>query len=103
MEENGEALRVITSGAFAAALTKLLPAFEAQFDGSIDLQFGSSLGAAKDSIPTRLSEGERFDVFFLAASAIERYSEQGYIDKDSRIDLVESHIGATVRVADPAP
>ena len=103
MEENGEALRVITSGAFAAALTKLLPAFEAQFDGSIDLQFGSSLGAAKDSIPTRLSEGERFDVFFLAASAIERYSEQGYIDKDSRIDLVESHIGATVRVEDAAP
>jgi len=96
-------LKIITSGAFAAALVKLLPAFEARFDSSIDLQFGSSLGAAKDSIPTRLSQGERFDVFCLAAAAVERHAAEGVIDQESRIDLVESHIGAMVREQDPAP
>jgi molybdate transport system substrate-binding protein len=96
-------LRVITSGAFAAALVKLLPLFEERFEGEIDLQFGSSLGAAHDSIPTRLSQGERFDAFFLAEAAVLRYAEEGYIEKGSRIDLVESHIGACVREGDPAP
>jgi molybdate transport system substrate-binding protein len=96
-------LRAITSGAFAAALVKLLPLYEARSGSKVDLEFGSSLGAAPDSIPTRLAEGERFDAFFLAEAAVARFSQEGYIDPESRIDLVESHIGVCVREEDAAP
>ena len=48
-------LRLITSGAFAAALVRLLPVYREANPGEIDLSFGSSLGAAHDSIPTRLA------------------------------------------------
>ncbi len=96
-------LRAITSGAFAAALVKLLPLFEQRSGRKVDLQFGSSLGEAHDSIPTRLAEGERFDAYFLAEAAIERFTKDGYIEEGSRINLVESHIGACVREEDPAP
>ncbi|NNU81743.1 substrate-binding domain-containing protein [Halovulum dunhuangense] len=98
-----EPLKVITSGAFAAALVKLLPHYKAPDGTEVDVSFGSSLGAAHDSIPTRLSKGERFDVYLLAEAAVAQFSEQGHIRPDSRIDLVESHIGACVREGDPAP
>lgn len=103
MPKSQDALRVITSGAFAAALVKLLPACREAVGCDIDLSFGSSLGAAHDSIPTRLANGERFDLFVLAASALEAYSAQGHILAESRADLVESHIGAAVRLDDEAP
>jgi molybdate transport system substrate-binding protein len=100
---NREPLRVITSGALAAALEKLLPAYSEKNGCEIDLSFGSSLGEARDSIPTRLAKGEEFDLFFLAASALEAFAAQGHILVENRIDLVESHIGAAVRIEDEAP
>lgn len=97
------ALTAITSGAFAAALVKLLPRYREAGGGEVDLAFGSSLGAAHDSIPTRLAQGERFDVYFLARKALDDFTAAGHIRAGSGIDLVESHIGAMVREADPAP
>jgi molybdate transport system substrate-binding protein len=96
-------LKAITSGAFAAALEKLLPLYREAGGGEVDLAFGSSLGAAHDSIPTRLAQGERFDVYFLARKALDGFIAEGFIRADSGIDLVESHIGAMVRREDPAP
>lgn len=101
--KNRQPLRVITSGAFAAALEKLLPTYSAKNGCEIDLSFGSSLGEARDSIPTRLSKGEEFDLFILAESALGAFAAQGHILAESRIDLVESHIGAMVRIDDEAP
>jgi molybdate transport system substrate-binding protein len=103
MSAGRENLKVITSGAFAAALVKLMPAFIEESGCEVELSFGSSLGAAHDSIPTRLANGETFDVFFLAASALAAYSAEGHILAASGIDLVESHIGAAVRIEDEAP
>jgi len=96
-------LKVITSGAFAAALVRLLPAYIEKSGCEIELSFGSSLGAAPDSIPNRLANGEEFDVFCLAESALEACSAQGHILAGSGIGLVESHIGAAVRIGDEAP
>ena len=93
-------LRVITSGAFAAALKLLTPLFEAQHHRKVDLFFGSSIGAAHDSIPTRLSQGEQFDLFVLASSALDHFIAEGKIQQGSRVDLVISNIGAGVRVGD---
>jgi len=96
-------LRVITSGAFCAALVRLLPLYRAQSSGEVELSFGSSLGAAHDSIPTRLAQGESFDVYFLASAALEDFTAKGFIIEGSAVDLAESHIGAAVRSDDPAP
>lgn len=98
-----DALRIITSGAFAAALEKLLPLYRAQGGGPVELFYGSSLGEHVESIPSRLARGETFDVYFLAAAALERHMADGDIDPASRADLVESHIGAAVRAEDEAP
>ncbi len=96
-------LKIITSGAFAAALEVLLPLYREKHPVEVELSYGSSLGAAHDSIPTRLANGERFDLYFMARSAFDQFSAQGLILEDSDVDLVESHIGATVRTEDPAP
>lgn len=96
-------LKIITSGAFAAALAELLPIYKEQHGVEVDLSFGSSLGAAPDSIPTRLGNGERFDLYFLARDAIDQFTTEGFIREGSGVDLVESHIGAMVREGDPEP
>ena len=101
--ESRPALRVITSGAFAAALAELLPACIEASGCGIELSFGSSLGAAPDSIPNRLAKGEVFDVFFLAESALAAHMAEGHILAGSGIPLVESHIGAAVRSGEEAP
>lgn len=96
-------LTAITSGAFAAALERLLPLYRESTGREVDLAFGSSLGAAHDSIPTRLSQGERFDAYFLARKALDDFTAQGFIRAGSGVDLVESHIGAMARDDEPAP
>jgi molybdate transport system substrate-binding protein len=96
-------LQVITSGAFAAALKDLVPLYEEQYQTKVELAFGSSIGAAHDSIPTRLSQGQVFDVFILAGSALENFIQTGQIKNNSRVDLVASQIAAAVRAGDPEP
>jgi molybdate transport system substrate-binding protein len=91
-------LRIITSGAQAAPIEALLPRFE----GEVEIAFGSSLGAAHDSIPTRLAAGERFDLYFLAEAAHARYAAEGYVSPDF-VPLVQSRIGAAVREGDRVP
>ena len=103
MESSQTALKAITSGAFAAALVALLPIYRERHGVAVDLSFGSSLGAAHDSIPTRLSQGERFDLYFMAREAVDQFTAQGYIRESDGFDLVESYIGAAVRTEDPAP
>lgn len=91
-------LRIVTSGAQAAAIERLLP----EYDRPVDLAWGSSLGAAPDSIPSRLAAGERFDLYFLAEAAHRRHAAEGILDPVFR-PLVESHIGAAVRAGAPVP
>lgn len=91
-------LRIITSGAQAAAIDAALPFH----DAPVEVAYGSSLGAAKDSIPTRLAAGERFDLYFLAESGHAKYTAEGYVDAEF-IPLVESHIAAAVRQGDEVP
>ncbi len=96
-------LKIITSGAFAAALEQLLATYRESNPVEVELSFGSSLGAAQDSIPTRLANGERFDLYFMARDAVDQFTEQGFVLEGSGVDLVASHIGAMVRTEDPAP
>jgi molybdate transport system substrate-binding protein len=96
-------LQTITSGAFVATLKGLVLIFERQYQTNVDLSFGSSIGAAYDSIPTRLSQGQKFDVFILAGSALENFIKAGQIKNNTRVDLVASHIVAAIRAGNPEP
>ena len=96
-------IRVITSGAFAEALKELAPEYEKQSPNKVIISYGSSMGAAPDSIPSRLARGERFDVLILAAPALDGFIKNGAVQPDTRVDLVASVMGAVVRAGEPKP
>ena len=96
-------LSVITSGAFAAALKLLAPMYEKKSGHTVQLSFGSSMGTAPDSIPTRLAKGEIFDVLVLAGPALDQFIHSGVIASGSKVHLAGSRMAAAVRTGDPIP
>ena len=100
---SNQTISVITSGAFAAALKLLAPMYEKKSGHTVNLSFGSSMGTAPDSIPTRLSKGEVFDVLVLAGPALDQFIQQGVIASDSKVDLAGSRMAAAVRTGDAVP
>lgn len=87
---------VISSGAFAPALKELVPIFQQKTHIEIELIL-SSMGSAQDSIPNRLKRGETFDVYILANNAIDKYIQEGYFQKGSRVDIAGSTMVAAVK------
>jgi molybdate transport system substrate-binding protein len=98
-----QTLSVITSGAFAAALKLLAPLYEKASGHSVRLSFGSSMGAAPDSIPSRLAKGEVFDLLVLAGPALDQFVANGVIATGTKVDLAGSKMAAAVRIGDPVP
>ena len=96
-------IQVITSGAFAEALKQLVPEYEKQSPNKVIISYGSSMGAAPDSIPSRLAKGERFDVLILAAPSLEGFIKSGDLQSGTRVDLVASVMGAVVKAGAPKP
>lgn len=96
-------IQVITSGAFAEALKTLVPEYEKQSPNKVIISYGSSMGAAPDSIPTRLGRGEKFDVLILAGPALEGFIKSGAVQPSSRVDLVASVMGGVVKAGAPKP
>ncbi len=96
-------VQVITSGAFAEALKALVPEYEKQSSNKVIISYGSSMGAAPDSIPSRLARDEKFDVLILAGPALEGFIKSGTVQSGSRVDLVASVIGAAVKAGSPRP
>ena len=96
-------IQVITSGAFAEALKELAPEYEKQSPNKVIISYGSSMGVAPDSIPSRLAKGEQFDVLILAAPALEGFIKSGVLQPGVRVDLVASVMGGVVRVGAPKP
>jgi molybdate transport system substrate-binding protein len=90
-------IKIITSGAFAAALEKALPIYKSKYGLNYQLFYGSSFGEAHDSIPNRIKKGEFFDFFFLAEGALDNYIRNNYIDAKSKINLVNSRIGIAIK------
>ena len=96
-------IHVITSGAFATAFKELAPVYEKKSGNTVKISFGSSMGTAHDSIPTRLSKGESFDVLILAGSALDGFIKKGDVTPGTRVDLANSTIGASVKKGAPKP
>lgn len=102
MADAGE-LRVIVSGAFRAAYTALIPAFEQASGQRVVSAFGGSMGTLPTAIPVRLKSGEAADLVILAAEALDPLIAQGLVRAGSRVDLVRSGIGVAVRAGAVVP
>jgi molybdate transport system substrate-binding protein len=96
-------ITVMTSGALAAALKELLPAYERASGATVAVVSGGSVGSAPDSIPNRLARSEPADVLIMAASSIDDMMKAGKVVPGSRVDLVRSQIGLAVRAGAPKP
>ena len=96
-------VKVMTSGGFAEAANVLTPAYEKRTGDKVVMMYGSSMGGAPDSIPSRLARGEPTDIVILAAPALDALIKQGKVVPGSRVDLVRSTIGMSVRAGAPKP
>ena len=96
-------IQVITSGAFAEALKALVPEYERQSPNKVIISYGSSMGAAPDSIPSRLARDEKCDVLILASPALDSFIKSGTVQPGTRVDLVASVIGVAVKAGAPKP
>jgi molybdate transport system substrate-binding protein len=80
-------IRVMTSGAFSAALKELAPAFERASGSTLVIVSGGSVAGVPDSIPDRLQRGERADVVIMASGGIDDLMRAGRVVTGSRVDL----------------
>lgn len=96
-------IRVMTSGAFSAALKELTPSFERASGSTLIIVSGGSVAGVPDSIPDRLQRGERADVVIMASGGIDDLMKAGRVVTGSRVDLARSSIGIAVRTGAPKP
>ena len=96
-------VRIVTSGGFSAAYDQLIPLYEQATGHKVITERGASMGAAPDSIPSRLARGEQFDVVILADSGLDALAQQGKVVAGSRVDLARSMIGMSVRKGTAKP
>jgi molybdate transport system substrate-binding protein len=96
-------IRAVSSGGFKAALLALVPAFERESGHKVAIEWGSSLGNAATSIPSRLRRGDPLDLVILSGDALDGLIAQGRIVGGSRVDLARSGIGVAVRAGASRP
>ncbi|MBT2325661.1 substrate-binding domain-containing protein [Variovorax paradoxus] len=96
-------IHVMTSGGFTAAYNELTPAYEKSSGRKVQTAYGASMGAASDSIPSRLARGEPADIVILARPALDALVAEGKVQPGSQVDLVRSSIGFAVRSGTPKP
>jgi molybdate transport system substrate-binding protein len=94
-------VRVMTSGAFTAALVELTPAFERATGHHIVV--GATTSTGPDSVQNRLQRGEPVDVIIMSDTALDGFIKDGRLVAATRVDLVRSAIGMAVRAGAPRP
>jgi molybdate transport system substrate-binding protein len=95
-------IRVMTSGAFTAALLDLIPLFERATQNKIVVAT-TTMGTGANSIPSRLQRGEPVDVVIVADGALVRLIKDGKVLAESHVALARSSIGMAVRAGAPRP
>jgi molybdate transport system substrate-binding protein len=99
---HADEIRVMTSGAGAAAYQALVPEFERATHHTLKTE-AISTGVGPDAIPARVRRGDPVDVVMLARAALDDLIKDGRIVADSRVDLARSSIGIAVRAGAPTP
>ena len=95
-------LRVMTSGAFAAAHLALLPQVEA-LTGRKVLTLTTSIGTGETSIPNRLKRGEVADVVIVVSGVMHQFIADGLVLEAGSKTLARSTIGIAVRAGARTP
>jgi len=95
-------LKVMTSGAFAAAYLEIAPQF-AHATGHKVITEATSMGTAENGIVARLARGEAIDVVIVTSGDLEGLIKNGRIRAGTRVDLARSAIGIAVRRGAPKP
>jgi len=95
-------IRVMTSGALAAAYLELAPEFE-RATGHHIVTEATGIGAGATGIMARLERGEAIDVVIVADVDFERLTAEGHIRAGSGVALARSAIGMAVRHGAPKP
>src|SRR6476469_6834005 len=92
-----EALIIMTSGAFTAALFELIPRLELLTKKDrIDIS-ATSVETGDSSIPSRLKRGELVDVVIVAESLLHQFIEEGLVLAEGHSPVARSYIGMAVR------
>lgn len=95
-------IKVMTSGAFAAAHLALIPLVERLTEGKI-VTAATSIGTGKNSIPNRLKCGEVVDVVIVSDALLLEFIRDGLVLAETYTPLARSVIGMAVRAGAPAP
>jgi molybdate transport system substrate-binding protein len=96
-------VRVMISGGLTAAYNALVPEFERQTGNKVITAYGPSMGTTVNAIPARLGRGEPADVLIMVGYALDDLAKQGKVIPDSRVELVKSPIGVSVKAGAPKP
>jgi molybdate transport system substrate-binding protein len=95
-------VRVMTSGAFAAALDALAPGFE-QASGDRVVTVTTSIGVGADAIPSRIARGDAVDVVILPEAGLDDLMARGLVAAGTKVALARSGIGMAVRAGARKP
>jgi molybdate transport system substrate-binding protein len=96
-------IRVMTSGAFAAAHVALAPQFERTAKDEKVITVTTSTGVGAEAIPNRLERGEAADVIILPEAALDALIKDGLVAAGSKVTIARSSIGVGVRKGAPKP
>jgi len=102
MSEPIKEFRVLTSGAFTAALVALTPSLESVL-GKRVIAASTSIGIGESYIPTRLKRGEIADLVIVADDVLRDCVSDGLVLAAAYTPLVISLIGMAVRQSAPKP
>jgi ABC-type molybdate transport system substrate-binding protein len=95
-------VRVMSSGAFTAALLDLTADFERTTHHRI-VVVTTTMGTGSTSIASRLQRGEPADVVIVNADALDEFVKGGTVAAGSRVDVARSAFGMAVRAGAPVP
>ncbi len=95
-------IKVMTSGAFTAALLELIPRLEHLTAQKI-VMASTSIGTGENSIPNRLKRGEAADVVIFADAVLLQFIREGLVLVETYTPVVRSAIGMAVRAGAPMP
>lgn len=95
-------IKVMTSGAFTAALVDLTPVFERATPHTI-VVVTTTVGTGSSSIANRLLRAEPADVVIVAGDSVDEYINAGTVVAGSRVDLARSAMAMAVRAGTPVP
>ncbi len=96
-------LHVLISGGMTAAYKLLAPEFERRTGDHLIAAYGPSMGTTENAIPQRLARGEPADVLILVDDALGGLIDQGKAIEATRVKLVRSPIGVSVKEGAPKP